>query len=79
MNYQISMQEIQRLPPQVQAMLASVDTFINQVAAHGKQLTRFVLKDAEYLYLENSLQQLYHRFEPVGQIDYNGVRLVRRL
>ncbi|MCB1717062.1 MAG: hypothetical protein KDK04_29470 [Candidatus Competibacteraceae bacterium] len=79
MNYQISMQEIQRLPPQVQAMLASVDTFINQVAAHGKQLTRFVLKDAEYLYLENSLQQLYRRFEPVGQIDYNGVKLVRRL
>lgn len=79
MNYQITMQEIQRLPAHGQAILASVDAFISQVAARGKQLSQFVLKDTEYLYLENSLQQLYRRFEPVGQIDYNGVKLVRRI
>ena len=79
MNYQITMQEIQRLPPQGQAILANVDAFNSQVAARGKQLSQFVLKDAEYLYLENNLQHLNRRFEPVGQIHYNGVKLVRRL
>ena len=79
MNYQITMQEIPRLPPQVQTILANVDAFLTQVAACGKQLSQFVLKDAEYLYLENSLQQLHRRFVPGGQIAYNGVKLVRRI
>ena len=79
MNYQITMQEIPRLPAQVQIILANVDAFLAQVATRGKQLSQFVLKDAEYLYLENSLQQLHRRFVPGGQIDYNGVKLVRRI
>lgn len=79
MNYYITMQEAQQLPAQGQAILANVDAFLDQVAAQGKRLRQFVLKDADYIYLENSLQQLRQRFVAGGQIDYNGVKLIRRV
>jgi len=79
MDYQITTQELHHLPAQGQAILADVDAFIDQVAAHGKQLNHFILKDAEYLYLENNLQRLRRRFKPGGEIHYNGVKLIRRV
>lgn len=79
MNHQITTQEVRLLPAQGQAILANIDTFLDQVADYGKQLNQYVLKDAEYLYLENNLQRLKRQFVPGGQIDYNGVKLVRKL
>ena len=79
MQYEITAQVKQQIPSYGQDILAGIDDFLSQVAERGKQLSQLVLKDTDYIYLANSLQSLHKCFEPCGQIDYNGVKLVRKV
>lgn len=79
MELQITAQAKQAMLPQGQQILAGIDDYLAQVAARGRQMTQLVLKDTDFNYLVNQLQVLNKRFDVCGRIDYQGIKLVRKV